>query len=148
MLFQCRYTGTSVEALVIDLVLQDPPLPVAAFGPLRVQMKLGKGYCSVKGCDEGKCLSAFSGMAVFDNHLILFPVILNFFSVLTVEAAYTAFYTDAEFPVPKVLRDPVFVEVELLERTDPYLVLTLGRCWTTATPNPHSLPQWDLLIDG
>uniref|UniRef100_A0A3Q3X820 Zona pellucida sperm-binding protein 4 n=1 Tax=Mola mola TaxID=94237 RepID=A0A3Q3X820_MOLML len=117
LLFQCRYTGTSVEALVIDFALQDPPLPVAALGPLRVQMKLAKGYCSVKGCDE-------------------------------VEAAYTSFYTDAEFPVPKVLREPVYVEVQLLERTDPFVVLTLGHCWTTASPNPHSLPQWDLLIDG
>ncbi|KAF3854668.1 hypothetical protein F7725_022723 [Dissostichus mawsoni] len=46
------------------------------------------------------------------------------------------------------MRDPVYVEVQLLEKTDPNLVLTLGRCWTTTSPNPHSLPQWDIHIDG
>ncbi|XP_026091201.1 zona pellucida sperm-binding protein 1-like [Carassius auratus] len=35
-----------------------------------------------------------------------------------------------------------------MERTDPNIVLMLGRCWTTSTPSPLSLPQWDLLIDG
>lgn len=62
--------------------------------------------------------------------------------------AFTSFYTEADYPVVKVLRDRVYVEIRLLERTDPSLVLTLGHCWTTTTPNPYSLPQWDLLVDG
>lgn len=66
----------------------------------------------------------------------------------TVDAAYTFFYSAADYPVTKILREPVYVEVELLEKTDPNLVLTLGRCWTTTTPNPHSLPQWDILVNG
>ncbi|KAM4619558.1 zona pellucida sperm-binding protein 4-like [Polymixia lowei] len=65
-----------------------------------------------------------------------------------VDAAYSSYYTDADYPVTKVLRDPVYVEVNILDRTDPNLVMTLGRCWATASPSPHSLPQWDLLIDG
>ncbi|XP_041794129.1 zona pellucida sperm-binding protein 1-like [Chelmon rostratus] len=65
-----------------------------------------------------------------------------------VDAAYSSFYIETDYPVSKVLRDPVYVEVRLLERTDPNLVLTLGRCWTTTSPHPHSLPQWDILIDG
>uniref|UniRef100_A0A8C2XRG4 Zona pellucida sperm-binding protein 4 n=1 Tax=Cyclopterus lumpus TaxID=8103 RepID=A0A8C2XRG4_CYCLU len=65
-----------------------------------------------------------------------------------VDVAYTSYYTDADYPVSKVLRDPVYVEVQLLEKTDPNLVLTLGRCWATTSPNPHSLPQWDILTDG
>ena len=69
-------------------------------------------------------------------------------SALTVDAAYTSFYTETDYPVVKVLRDPVYVEVLLLDKTDPALVLTLGHCWTTTSPNPHSLPQWDILIDG
>lgn len=67
---------------------------------------------------------------------------------LTVEAAYNSYFMDSDYPVTKVLRDPVYVEVQLLEKTDPALVLTLGRCWATIGPNPHSLPQWDILIDG
>uniref|UniRef100_A0A665XCF9 Zona pellucida sperm-binding protein 4 n=1 Tax=Echeneis naucrates TaxID=173247 RepID=A0A665XCF9_ECHNA len=64
------------------------------------------------------------------------------------DAAFTSFYTEADYPVGKVLRDPVYVEVQLLGKTDPNLVLTLGRCWATTSNQPHTLPQWDLLIDG
>lgn len=69
-------------------------------------------------------------------------------SAWTEDVAYSSFYMDGDYPVVKVLRDPVYVEVRMLERTDPNLVLTLGRCWATSNPYPHSLPQWDLLIDG
>nr|XP_040019940.1 zona pellucida sperm-binding protein 4-like [Gasterosteus aculeatus aculeatus] len=118
LLFQARYIGTAVETLVVEILpLRDPPLPVAAFGPIRVALRLANGQCSTKGCNE-------------------------------VDAAYTSFYSAADYPVTKILREPVYVEVELLEKTDPNLVLTLGRCWTTTTPNPHSLPQWDILVNG
>lgn len=62
--------------------------------------------------------------------------------------AFNSYYADMDYPITKVLRDPVYVDVVLLERTDPNLVLTLGRCWATANPFPNSYPQWDLLIDG
>uniref|UniRef100_A0A3P9PKQ1 ZP domain-containing protein n=1 Tax=Poecilia reticulata TaxID=8081 RepID=A0A3P9PKQ1_POERE len=45
------------------------------------------------------------------------------------------------------LEDPVYVEVRILERTDP-IVLTLGRCWTSTSPFLQNLSQWDLLVDG
>uniref|UniRef100_A0A7N8WLQ6 Zona pellucida sperm-binding protein 4 n=1 Tax=Mastacembelus armatus TaxID=205130 RepID=A0A7N8WLQ6_9TELE len=77
--------------------------------------------------------------AVFIDHVTMLAGILTGRSALTVDAAYSSFYTDADYPVTKVLRDPVYVEVRLLEKTDPNLVLTLGRCWTTTDPNPHSL---------
>ncbi|XP_045892779.1 vegetative cell wall protein gp1-like [Micropterus dolomieu] len=118
LIFQCRYIGTSVQTVVVQVLpILDPPLPVAALGPIRVQLRLANGQCYTKGCNE-------------------------------VDAAYSSFYTTEDYPVTKVLRDPVYVEVELTEKTDPKLVLTLGRCWTTTTSNPHSLPQWDILING
>ncbi|KAI9538183.1 hypothetical protein NQZ68_017916 [Dissostichus eleginoides] len=117
LLVQCRYIGTSIEALVIEVGLVPPPPPVAAPGPLRVELVLANGECSVKGCVEE-------------------------------EVAYNSFYVDSDYPVTKVLRDPVYAEVHILERTDPNIILTLGRCWATSAPNPQSLPQWDLLIDG
>ncbi|XP_026121287.1 zona pellucida sperm-binding protein 4-like, partial [Carassius auratus] len=116
-LFQCRYSGTSVEALVVEVNSVPPPPPVAAPGPLRVELRLANGQCVTKGCAEG-------------------------------DEAYTSYYSDADYPITKVLREPVYVEVHIMERTDPNIVLTLGRCWTTSTPSPLSLPQWDLLIDG
>ncbi|KAF4086458.1 hypothetical protein AMELA_G00106630 [Ameiurus melas] len=64
------------------------------------------------------------------------------------EVAYTSYYSAADYPVTKVLREPVYVEVYIVGRTDPNIVLVLGGCWATASPNPYSLPQWDLLVNG
>ncbi|ROL50522.1 Zona pellucida sperm-binding protein 4 [Anabarilius grahami] len=112
-----EYSGTSVEALVVEVNTIPPPPPVAAPGPLRVELRLANGQCVTKGCAEG-------------------------------DEVYTSYYSDADYPVTKVLREPVYVEVRILERTDPNIVLMLGHCWATSTPSPLSLPQWDLLVDG
>ncbi|XP_070988687.1 zona pellucida sperm-binding protein 4-like [Oncorhynchus clarkii lewisi] len=62
-------------------------------------------------------------------------------------SAFTSFYTEEDYPLTKVLRQPVYVEVRLLEKKDPNLVLLLERCWTTSDPSLVSMPQWDLLIE-
>ena len=54
LMFQCKYSGQSVEALVFDVNSLPPPLPVAALGPLRIELLLGSGQCYHKGCIEGK----------------------------------------------------------------------------------------------
>ncbi|XP_077453049.1 uncharacterized protein LOC144071651 [Stigmatopora argus] len=118
LLFQCRYSGVSVETVITGIIpLQDSPLAVAALGPIHVQLRLGNGQCQTKGCNE-------------------------------VQVAYSSYYTDTDYPINKVLRDNVFVEVRLVGRTDPNIALTLNRCWTTTSPSPHSMPQWDILING
>lgn len=53
LLFQCRYSGTSVEALVVEVNTVPPPRPVSAPGPLRVELRLANGQCFAKGCVEG-----------------------------------------------------------------------------------------------
>ncbi|XP_074490328.1 zona pellucida sperm-binding protein 4-like [Sebastes fasciatus] len=117
LLFQCRYIGTSVETVVVEVLSLEDSSMIAAMGPIRVHLRLANGLCNTKGCNE-------------------------------VDVAYSSFYTEADYPVSKVLRDPVYVEVHLYGKTDPNLVLTLGHCWTTTSPDPHSLPQWDILTDG
>uniref|UniRef100_A0A3Q2YMQ7 Zona pellucida sperm-binding protein 4 n=2 Tax=Hippocampus comes TaxID=109280 RepID=A0A3Q2YMQ7_HIPCM len=117
LLFQCRYSSTGVEALVMEVNNLPSPMPVAAGGPLRVELRLGNGECFSKGCVEE-------------------------------EAAYNSFYTAADYPVTKVLKQPVYVEVRILDRSDPNIVLNLEHCWATTTPNPNDIPQWDLLVDG
>ncbi|CAL9688680.1 unnamed protein product [Knipowitschia caucasica] len=117
LLFQCRYSGSAAQALVMEVNDVPAPLPVAAAGPLRVELRLGSGQCHGKGC-------------------------------VAEVAAYSSYYTQSDYPITKVLRDPVYVEVRLLERTDPNVVLTLQHCWATAGPNPSSQPQWDLLLNG
>nr|AAK16577.1 egg envelope protein ZP2 variant B [Danio rerio] len=117
VLFQCRYSNTAVEALVVEVNAIRAPPPVAALGPLRVELRLANGQCVTKGCAEG-------------------------------DEAYTSYYNEADYPVTKVLREPVYVDVHILERTDPNIVLMLGNCWATSTPNPLSVPRWDLLVNG
>lgn len=72
---------------------------------------------------------------------------LPLFSAPLAQDAYTSYYSLADYPVTKVLREPVYVEVRILERTDPNIVLVLGRCWATPSSDPNSGPQWDLLVN-
>lgn len=144
LLFQCRYSGATVEAFVVEVNDVPPPVPVAALGPLRVELKLGNGQCHSKGCLEGeqlRCLKTILGSKIFHCKLKLHNSIAE-------EAAYTSFYAPEDYPITKVLREPIYVQVNILDRSDPNIILNLEHCWATSTPSPHSLPQWDLLVDG
>ncbi|KAJ8281768.1 hypothetical protein COCON_G00042870 [Conger conger] len=123
LLFQCRYYGSEVVSLVAEVNTVPPPLPVAVLGPLQVELRLASGHCSSKGGKGG--VEGCSDAEV-----------------------YSDYYRDEDYPVTKVLQEPVYVEVRILERTDPHLVLLLEDCWATSTSSPLSLPQWSLLVDG
>ncbi|NXC17418.1 ZP4 protein, partial [Corythaeola cristata] len=64
------------------------------------------------------------------------------------DGSYTSYYTDSDYPVVKMLRDPVYAEVKILQRTDPDLVLVLHHCWATPSVNPQQQLQWPVLVDG
>ncbi|XP_051917533.1 protein pygopus-like [Hippocampus zosterae] len=118
LLFQCRYRGTSVETIVAE-IFQPHEHPAAVFARGPISVQLRLG--------NGRCLTKGC-----DEE----------------EVAYNSYYLAADYPVTRILRDPVYVEVQLMDRSDANLVLNLGRCWTTTSENPHSLPQWDILING
>ncbi|KAK7896209.1 hypothetical protein WMY93_021534 [Mugilogobius chulae] len=140
LLFQCKYTASAVEPITVEVVKMNNPIrPVTAIGPMNVQLRLANGQCRTKGCNEGKVSPEV-------NCDCIVQYVCHNYSFLAAEAAYTSYYT--EYPVSKVLRDTVYVEVQLMDKTDPLLVLRLGRCWVTTSPIPHTLPQWDILIDG
>uniref|UniRef100_A0A8B9DII7 Zona pellucida sperm-binding protein 4 n=1 Tax=Anser cygnoides TaxID=8845 RepID=A0A8B9DII7_ANSCY len=61
---------------------------------------------------------------------------------------YSSYYMDSDYPLVKALRDPIYVEVRILQRTDPDLVLVLHHCWATPSINPHQQMQWPVLVDG
>ncbi|KAM7016338.1 LOW QUALITY PROTEIN: zona pellucida sperm-binding protein 4-like [Passerculus sandwichensis] len=63
------------------------------------------------------------------------------------DGSYTSYYIDSD-PVVKTLRDPVYAEVKILQRTDPYLILVLHHCWATPSTNPQQQQQWPILVDG
>ncbi|NXK49932.1 ZP4 protein, partial [Chauna torquata] len=64
------------------------------------------------------------------------------------DESYSSYYTESDYPVVKTLRDPIYVEVRILQRTDPDLVLVLHHCWATPSINPHQQMQWPVLVDG
>ncbi|XP_071990241.1 zona pellucida sperm-binding protein 4-like [Engystomops pustulosus] len=67
---------------------------------------------------------------------------------ISIDSEYSDYYKDSDYPVVKVLRDPVYVEVRILQRRDPNLVLVLHQCWATPSPNPVDAIQWPILVNG
>ncbi|XP_075716014.1 zona pellucida sperm-binding protein 4-like [Rhinoderma darwinii] len=63
------------------------------------------------------------------------------------DMAYSSYFSENDYPVVKVLRDPVYLEARLLHRTDPKLVLVLNDCWATNSADPTLLPQWPVLLN-
>ncbi|XP_059251783.1 zona pellucida sperm-binding protein 4 [Mustela nigripes] len=61
---------------------------------------------------------------------------------------YESYYTASDYPVVKLLRDPIYVEVSIRHRTDPYLGLFLQHCWATPSLNPQHQRQWPMLVKG
>ncbi|XP_048449617.1 zona pellucida sperm-binding protein 4-like [Rhincodon typus] len=61
---------------------------------------------------------------------------------------YRLWYKDSDYPIERILRESVFVEVRVKDRTDPMLVLRLRDCWATPVPAPDHEVQWSLLVDG
>uniref|UniRef100_A0A8C5V8U2 Zona pellucida sperm-binding protein 4 n=1 Tax=Microcebus murinus TaxID=30608 RepID=A0A8C5V8U2_MICMU len=62
--------------------------------------------------------------------------------------SYSSYYMAGDYPVVKLLQDPIYVEVSVLHRTDPHLGLLLHQCWATPGANPLSQPQWPVLVKG
>ena len=48
----------------------------------------------------------------------------------------------------KLLRDAIYVEVSIHQRTDPSLKLRLDQCWATPSADALLQPQWPLLVNG
>ncbi|XP_038261987.1 zona pellucida sperm-binding protein 1-like [Dermochelys coriacea] len=67
---------------------------------------------------------------------------------IATDLSYRSYLAERDYPVVKVLRDPVYMEVRILQRTDPSLVLVLHQCWATPSANPLQQPQWPILVDG
>ncbi|MEE6478389.1 hypothetical protein FKM82_011842 [Ascaphus truei] len=66
---------------------------------------------------------------------------------LAQDQQYVSYFSEGDYPVVKVLRDPVYLEVRILQRTDPSLVLILHECWATPSSEATQQPQWPILVN-
>uniref|UniRef100_A0A3B3ZD43 ZP domain-containing protein n=1 Tax=Periophthalmus magnuspinnatus TaxID=409849 RepID=A0A3B3ZD43_9GOBI len=66
---------------------------------------------------------------------------------LAKDSSYGWFYGPEDFPVPKVLQEPVYVEVSL-DSSDTRLELVLDNCWASSSPDRSSEPRWDIIVDS
>ncbi|XP_018430504.1 PREDICTED: zona pellucida sperm-binding protein 2 [Nanorana parkeri] len=73
---------------------------------------------------------------------------ISFMLNLYEDDSYKLLYQDNQYPVVKTLRDPIYLEVQVLNRTDANIELVLNDCWATMSPDPTSSPQWNVVVDG
>ncbi|ELK13491.1 zona pellucida sperm-binding protein 1 [Pteropus alecto] len=73
---------------------------------------------------------------------------LRFELLIAKDETFRSYYREEDYPIVRLLRVPIPVEVRLLQRTDPSLVLVLHRCWAAPSVNPFQQPQWPILSEG
>ncbi|KAM3934884.1 zona pellucida sperm-binding protein 4-like [Leptodactylus fuscus] len=73
---------------------------------------------------------------------------LEFELRISFDSTYEDYYKDSDYPVVKVLQEPIYVEVRMLQKSDPNLVLVLHQCWATPSPDPSNSIQWPILVNG
>ncbi|XP_018411069.1 PREDICTED: zona pellucida sperm-binding protein 4-like [Nanorana parkeri] len=66
---------------------------------------------------------------------------------IATDGAYNSYFADGDYPVVKVLREPVYLEVRILNRNDPNLVLILDNCWASNSASPTDYLQWPVLFN-
>ncbi|XP_048450341.1 zona pellucida sperm-binding protein 4-like [Rhincodon typus] len=99
-------------------------------------------YLDVKDGQEAECRPK----VITETCSLLLPNCLLWLD--PVDGNYRLWYKDSDYPIERILRESVFVDVRVKDRTDPVIVLRLRDCWATPVPAPDHEVQWSLLVDG
>ncbi|XP_077341156.1 zona pellucida sperm-binding protein 4-like [Lithobates pipiens] len=103
-----------------------------------------------------RCSFAVTGFLALKVQVITFPPPppvssegpMEFDMRIGVDSQYSNYYEDQDYPVVKVLREPVYAEVRLLGKNDSNLSLVLHQCWATPTADALYEMQWPILVNG
>ncbi|NWX53947.1 ZP1 protein, partial [Promerops cafer] len=126
---RCIYNSSDLLPLGMEVAVPPTAAPLAMPGPLGLQLRIATGECSLS-CS----LSRSPSRSTPPN--------------IPADESYSSYHPVGDFPLVRVLRDPIYVEVRLLQKTDPNLVLVLHHCWASPGSHATSQPQWPILVEG
>ncbi|NXV63876.1 ZP1 protein, partial [Molothrus ater] len=126
---RCIYNSSDLLPLGVEVAVPPTAAPLAMPGPLGLQLRIATGECS---------LSLSPSRSPSHSTPPNIPT----------DESYSSYHAVGDFPLVRVLRDPIYVEVRLLQKTDPNLVLVLHHCWASPGSHATSQPQWPILVEG
>ncbi|NXA02363.1 ZP1 protein, partial [Nesospiza acunhae] len=126
---RCIYNASDLLPLGVEVAVPPTAVPLAMPGPLGLQLRIATGECSLS-----RSLSHSPSHSTPPN--------------IPTDESYSSYHAVGDFPLVRVLRDPIYVEVRLLQKTDPNLVLVLHHCWASPGSHATSQPQWPILVEG
>ncbi|NWY35798.1 ZP1 protein, partial [Pheucticus melanocephalus] len=126
---RCIYNSSDLLPLGVEVAVPPTAAPLAMLGPLGLQLRIATGECSLS-----RSLSRSPSRSTPPN--------------IPTDESYSSYHAVGDFPLVRVLRDPIYVEVRLLQKTDPNLVLVLHHCWASPGSHATSQPQWPILVEG